>query len=163
MRDEYDFSNAKRGPVVPVRKTILFLDMDGPLADFDGSITSGIKNDPPEMFVPGFFRNLKVVEGAKEAVDRIFADGRFYVYIGSKPTYKNTLCATEKMDWIAEHFPMLKKRIVLVCDKKLLRGDILIDDDFKRWGHKFQGQFIHFDVTDPVKSWAEALATIGVK
>lgn len=127
--------------------------MDGPLADFDSAITSGVKNDPPEMFVPGFFRNLKVVEGAKEAVAELLKNDRLQVYIGSKPTYKNTLCATEKMDWIQEHFPDLKKRIVLVCDKKLLRGNFLIDDDVERWGPKFKGGFIHFDRTKPKQEW----------
>lgn len=134
-------------------KKILFLDMDGVLADFDGAITSGVEWDPPEMFEPGFFRNLKVMPGALEAVTKIMEDGRYKVYIGSKPTSKNTLCATEKMDWIAEHFPKLLSKMVLVCDKSLLRGDILIDDDLKRWGHVFVGNFIHFDRFNAESSW----------
>lgn len=136
--------------------------MDGVLADFDGAITSGIEVDPPEMFVPGFFRGLKVHEGAKEAVPKIMSDKRYEVFIGSKTTSKNTLCATEKMDWIQEHFPALKKRMVLVCDKKLLRGDILIDDDFERWSKKFVGQFIHFDKFNPKQSWANVLEVLDI-
>lgn len=134
-------------------KTIVFVDMDGVLADFDGAVTSGVKKDPPEMFVPGFFRKLNVMEGAKEGIAALLANPNISVYIGSKPTYANTLCATEKMDWIQEHFPELKKRMVLVCDKKLLRGNFLIDDDVERWGHKFKGAFIFFDRTKPKQEW----------
>lgn len=133
---------------------VVFVDLDGVMADFDGAVTSGVENDPPEMFVAGFFRNLKVMEGAKEAIEILMANPNLEIYVGSKPTYKNTKCATEKFDWIQEHFPALKKRMVLVCDKKLLRGDFLIDDDVKRWGHKFKGAFIHFDRFKPKQEWA---------
>lgn len=134
-------------------RRIVFLDMDGVLADFDGAITSGVKVDPPEMFIPGFFRNLKVMEGAKEGVASLLSNPNLEIYIGSKQTSHNTLCATEKMDWVAEHFPELKKNIVLVCDKKLLRGNFLIDDDVVRWGSEFKGAFIFFDKTQPKKEW----------
>ena len=43
--------------------------------------------------------------------------------------------------------------MVLVCDKALLRGDVLIDDDAERWGPVFKGQFIHFDLDDPEVCW----------
>lgn len=126
--------------------------MDGVLADFDAAIVNHI-DDPPEMFIPGFFRNLAVMDGAKEAVAALFANKNLDIYIGSKMTSKAPNCATEKMLWIAEHFPVLKKRMTLICDKSLLRGHVLVDDDIKRWGHKFHGQFIHFDRRHPRKSW----------
>lgn len=126
--------------------------MDGVLANFDAAIKNHIP-DPPEMFVPGFFRNLAVHDGAKKAVAALLANKNLDIYIGSKATSEAPNCATEKFEWIAEHFPALKKRIVLVCDKKLLRGDVLVDDDIKRWGHKFVGQFIHFDRWHPKESW----------
>lgn len=135
------------------KKRTVFLDMDGVLADFDGAITSGVDWDPPEMFEPGFFRNLKVMPGAKEAVAKLLANPDLEVYIGSKPTTKNLSSFTEKAAWIEEHFPDLLKRIILVCDKKLLNGDILIDDDLKTWGHVFKGQFIHFDRHNSEESW----------
>jgi 5'-nucleotidase len=142
-------------------KTIIFLDMDGVLADFDGAITSGIVPDPPEMFEPGFFRNLKPMPGSKESVAKILANPEFEVYIGSKMTSKVTTCATEKMEWIKEHFPALLRHMVLVCDKKLLRGDILIDDDHERWESSFRGLFIRFDRTKPKKSWKTALSILS--
>lgn len=134
-------------------KKIVFIDMDGVLADFDAAITSGPGYDPPEMFVPGFFRNLKVIDGAKEAVASILANPNLEVYIGSKMTSKVPTCATEKVEWIKEHFPELLRSMVLCCDKSLLRGNFLIDDDVERWGHKFKGAFVHFDRTKPKQEW----------
>lgn len=133
-------------------KRIVFLDMDGVLADFDGAIINKVW-DPPEMFVPGFFRNLAVHDGAKEAVAALLANENLEIYIGSKMTSKALNCATEKMEWIAEHFPALLRQMCLVCDKKLLRGDVLVDDDMERWGQSFDGQFIHFDRNNPRQSW----------
>lgn len=136
--------------------------MDGVLADFDGAITSGVEQDPPEMFELGFFRNLKVMEGSKEAIAQILANPNFEVYIGSKMTSKATNCASEKMEWIKEHFPALLKRMVLVCDKKLLRGHILIDDDLERWGNAFDGWFIHFKRDTPKQSWENVVQFLKV-
>lgn len=137
-------------------KKIVFLDMDGVLANFEGALAQIIQ-DPPEMFLPGFFRNLKPMEGAKEAIAILLANPRLDIYIGSKPSSKNTLSATEKMDWVAEHFPALKDRIVLVCDKSLLRGHFLIDDDVGLWGHKFKGAFFHFDRNKPKEEWTRVV------
>lgn len=134
-------------------KRRIFLDMDGVLADFDGAIHTNVGEDPPEMFVPGFFRNLAVMQGAKEAVEALLADNRLEIFIGSKITSKVPGCATEKMEWVAMHFPKLLKSMCLICDKMCLRGDVLVDDDFERWAHKFEGQFIHFDSNNPRKSW----------
>ncbi len=126
--------------------------MDGVLADFDNAIANHI-DDPPEMFVPGFFRNLPVLPGAKEGVAALLANENLDVYIGSKITSKVPGCASEKVEWIKEHFPGLLKRMMLVCDKGLLRGDILIDDDYSRWGDKFKGMFIVFNSSRPEESW----------
>jgi len=140
-----------------MKKKIVFLDMDGVLADFDVMITSGVDNDPPEMFVPGFFRNLPVIKGSKKAVETLLANKNLEIYIGSKVTSKATNCATEKMEWIREHFPKLLRRMVLVCDKKLLNGDYLIDDDYERWAKKFKGKFLHFKQENPKASWKRIL------
>jgi 5'(3')-deoxyribonucleotidase len=136
---------------------IIFVDLDGVLADFDAAITSGPGFDPPEMFVPGFFRNLAVTPGSKEAIATLLANPNYEVYVGSKHTSKVTTCTSEKVEWVKEHFPALLRNMVLCCDKKLLRGDILIDDDLERWGHVFVGTFIHFDRTNHAESWKKVL------
>jgi len=137
-------------------KKIIFLDMDGVLADFDGALEKRI-HDPPEMFVPGFYRNLKVMPGAHEAVAKLLASPLLEVYIGSKPTTGNLYSTVEKYQWVAMHFPRLLKRIVLTCDKTLLRGDYLVDDDYERWEGKFVGNFIRFNRDRPEESWNRVL------
>jgi len=139
---------------------IIYLDMDGVMADFDGALPPAQRRqpgknnwDPPAMFEPGFFRGLPLMPGAKDGVAALLTDPNLDVYVGSKPTTKNTLSATEKYQWIGEHFPGLLKKIVLVCDKGLLRGDVLVDDDAERWQGKFVGEFIHFDRDRPAESW----------
>jgi 5'-nucleotidase len=132
------------------KKKILYLDMDGVLADFDGAVTAHIHN-PPEMFLPGFFRNLKVMPGAKEGVKALLDNPKLKAYIGTKHTTKTDYSPSEKVGWVREHFPELIRRMCIVTDKNLLRGDYLIDDDL-RW-KDFQGEFIHFDKTKPEEEW----------
>jgi 5'(3')-deoxyribonucleotidase len=131
-------------------KKVVFVDMDGVLADFDGSIEKHVL-DPPEMFVPGFFRNLKVMPGAKEGVKALLNNPKIKVYIGTKHTTKTDYSPSEKVGWVREHFPELIKRMFIVTDKHLLKGDYLIDDDL-RWKH-FPGEFIHFDKAKPEEEW----------
>ena len=137
-----------------LKKKIIFIDMDGVLANFEGGLKE-IVQDPPEMWEPGFFRNLEVMPGAKEAVEALIANPKYKVYIGSKHFSGTDYCASEKMGWLRENFPKLIKRVVLVCDKKLLRGDYLIDDDL-RW-KDFEGEFIHFNKHKPKEQWEEIL------
>jgi len=141
---------------------IVYLDMDGVLADFDAGIGHPYvyKSDPPEMLKKGFFRNLPVVPGAKEAVARLLANPNVALFVATKPTTKNLNCTLEKYEWIDEHFPELLKRMFMVCDKGLLIGDLLVDDDFEEWGLKFSGQFIHFDRKAPLSSWEDAVNEI---
>lgn len=132
------------------KKKIVFLDMDGVLADFDGSVSVHIQ-DPPEMFISGFFRNLKVLPGAKEGVQALLNHPKLKVYIGTKHTTKTDYSPSEKVGWVREHFPELLKRMCIVTDKNLLKGDYLIDDD-TRW-KTFDGEFIHFDKNRPEEEW----------
>lgn len=141
---------------------VVFLDMDGVMADFEAALPAGFGWDPPEMFVPGFFRNLPVMAGAKEAIAALMADPTLDVYVGSKHTSKVTTCASEKMEWIKEHFPPLLRKVVLVCDKGLLRGDVLVDDDLERWKGKFDGKFIHFDQRKPRESWERVVRDLSL-
>lgn len=130
--------------------------MDGVLADFWGGIGRQRKPnewDPPEMFMPGFYRNLPLMPGAKEGLNALIANPGLDVFIASKPTTKNLHSATEKFEWIADRFPSLLKKIFLTCDKGHLIGDYLIDDDKDRWAHLFPGEFIHFDENNSIVAW----------
>ena len=132
--------------------------MDGVLADFKAGVGRPDHEwDPPEMFVQGFFRNLPLMAGAKEGVEALLKHSYIDLYIATKPTTKNLFCATEKFQWIEEHFPELLKKMHVTCDKGQLRGDYLIDDDKDQWGEKFPGSFIHFKERDPLVAWKEIL------
>lgn len=155
-------------------KKILFIDMDGVLADFDGYIgklrgkpyirEKGVH--PPEMWSPGFYTNIPVMDGAREAVDELLHIDTLDIYIGTKSSTKPTTgnapymfcCPSEKYDWVQAHFPELLRKIVIACDKGLLRGDYLIDDT-DRWINKFQGTYIKFDADTPSREeWEKIVA-----
>lgn len=132
--------------------------MDGVAADFKKGV--GRPNpewNPPEMYVQGFFRNLPLMEGAKEAIEELLTYEGLDVYIASKPDSRNLWSATEKYQWIQEHIPALLRKVFLTCDKGHLNGDFLIDDDKDQWGHKFKGEFIHFDEDNSAECWKAIL------
>lgn len=137
-------------------KKIIYVDMDGVLADFDGAIPNIQKGVlAPEAYLQGFFRNLKVMPNARWGVSELLKMEEYDLFIASKPMNKNVFSATEKFQWVNEHFPELSKKIFLTCDKGHLNGHYLIDDDKERWEKKFRGIFIHFDKMAPAKSWEE--------
>lgn len=148
-----------------MEKKILFMDMDGPLAEFEKAIgkdldhpTRGTFETDPEMINPmygeGFFRNLEVTEGAKEYMEKLRKLSSFDIYIASNAMTDEVLYSpSEKYEWLAEHFPWLVHRVMLTCDKGLLNGHYLVDDYREKWEDKFQGMYLWFDVTNPLKSW----------
>lgn len=143
-------------------KTVLRLDMDGVLADFYNSPTlDGEKRgygNYPEMYEVGFFRNLPVIPGAREAVTALLECGLYDISILTQPVKESAHSYSEKVEWIAEHFPELSNHIIMTQDKSELSraGDLLMDDNIK-WSegwNKHGGLFLHFDEdTDPVIEW----------
>ena len=84
--------------------------------------------------------------GAIEGVRALIAMG-FEVWIASKPVTGVPHCYAEKVEWILNHLPELKRRIIRTHDKGLLgdRGDFLIDDrPHKANCHAFPGNLIVF-------------------
>lgn len=137
-------------------KKILYLDMDDTLADFIGSeellvvgtTATNCPRKPMEMYNKGFFRNLKPIQGAKEAVAKIIQSGLYEVYILSVPVFDSPQSYSEKAEWIAEHYPELAKKMVLTQEKELCIGHYLIDDNLDweaKWCKNTGGTFIHFD------------------
>lgn len=112
----------------------------------------------------GFFRTLPVMEGSKEAMK--YLNNKYELYIVSAGMeFPNSL--REKYDWLAEHFPFITwEQIVLCGSKKVVSGDIMIDDHPKNLDH-FSGQRLIF--TQPhnelienetyirVNSWSEII------
>jgi 5'(3')-deoxyribonucleotidase len=140
-----------------MEKKIVFIDMDGVIADFFAGVgRPNCEWNPPEMFVEGFFRNLPVMPGAKRALEAMSEMNELDLYIASKPTTRNLHSTVEKYQWIEEHFPWLLRKIFLTCDKSFLNGDILIDDD-KIWKDGFKGTFVHFERGNSEESWQDIL------
>lgn len=80
------------------------------------------------MAAPYFYRDLDLIEGAKESLEAALAAGHD-VRIVSTPDPTNPTCASDKLAWVAECLgPEWVKRLILTADKTLIRGDILIDD-----------------------------------
>jgi len=145
-----------------MEKKIVFVDMDGVLGSFFGALGRVVTPDeePMEIYDKGFYRNMPVMEGAVWAIEALLENDNLDVWVASKPTYKSEYCVQEKLDWISEHFPELKKKVFLVPNKNLLKGDYLIDDHPNKW-NSFEGEVIYFNPLEPVKSWIRAIAAIG--
>lgn len=80
------------------------------------------------MEEPGFYRNLRPIRGAKEALKSALKAGHD-VRIVSSPYLSNPTCASDKLEWVARHYGShWASRVVLTNDKTIVHGDILIDD-----------------------------------
>ena len=76
---------------------------------------------------PGFFRNLPLMQGAKEGLEVL--NERYNLFICSSPMRDYHNCVREKYEWVEEHFGFdLTKKIILTRDKTLVHGSVLIDD-----------------------------------
>lgn len=136
---------------------IVLLDMDGPMASFEnGFITAWKKKHPNLPFIPanqrtthnldeqyprkyhsqiyaicntrGFFLNLPIVSGVIPAVETILSLG-YTLFICTSPMSNNPYCASEKIQWIKNHFDNdLARRVIITKDKTMVFGHILVDD-----------------------------------
>jgi 5'(3')-deoxyribonucleotidase len=131
----------------------IFLDMDGVLADLLASwlpylneITGknledkdvnmwGLEDvyDIPfskirkPLHRPGFWEGLPPYPGAADFVETLDGMGHD-VYIATTP-FPSDVCAWGKKMWLEEHMPFLPySRLILIHDKHLLQGDMLVDD-----------------------------------
>lgn len=125
---------------------VLYLDMDGVIADFDGAFDlldpgllaeyEGRRDEIPELFAV-----MRPMPGAIEAVTELAT--LFDTYVLSTVPWGNTTGASQKIAWVQRHFGReegspLWKRVILSHHKHLNRGDFLVDD---RPGHNGAGRF----------------------
>ena len=136
---------------------ILLLDMDGPLADFNGHfyrrcIELGVEFDidHPERqtfyflteHIPdraqralsrllcdsaGWFAQLPVEPGAIEGVRGLLGTG-LDIWVCTKPLEANPGCLSEKHAWLVQHFPELSDKLITAPDKSRILGHVLLDD-----------------------------------
>ena len=145
-----------------MNKYRIFIDMDGVIADFESAaeaeaLVKGVtKLSRPDLFVN--YRALGVIDGAIEAVAKLNADHE--VFIASTPPWTRPEVWGHKSEWIGEHFPYLKRRIILTHRKDLLIGDILIDDSRYRGQPDFQGEWFWFNKNWNNRNWEACLEWI---
>ena len=99
--------------------------------------------------------------GAKEALMQLNKD--FDIFIASTPPWSRPECWGHKREWIEEHFPWLKRKIILTHRKDLLIGDILVDDSRWRGQPDFKGTWLWFGSNQRCLDWPSTLELIYKK
>lgn len=129
------------------RPITIYLDQDGPLADFQGAADAARLSPQEAKMVRGFYRGLPLTPGAKEAVEELLGFHHLHVFVATKIPDRNAYAATEKILWLHEHLPGLGERIIITPNKACLGtvDDFLVDDRaHKADASFFPGTFIHF-------------------
>lgn len=154
-----------------ISKKILFIDMDGVIADFDKAVRcieptlctkEGKSYEERAAMVdkvcesnPLIFHFLEPIDGAIEAVNKLF--DLYEVYFLSTPMWNVPDSFTGKRIWLEKHFgEAAKKRLILTHRKDLCIGDYLIDDRLRHGVTEFKGMHIHFG-TPGVEGWDRVL------
>lgn len=151
-------------------KKILWIDMDGVLVDFEGNAERLLSSDKfTEDFyknnidkIPGVFREPQPIEGAVEAVRKLYDSGKYDIYIATAAPWGNPTSATDKRYWIEKYFGrMFRKKMAITHLKHLLIGDYLIDDRTANGAGDFgkisgRGEHIHFGVGN-FQSWNDVV------
>ena len=138
-----------------MKKTI-FIDMDGVISNFAKAAKEGGWDHRPDKYVD--YRNLEVMPDAREALLRLNQD--FDIFIASTPPWDRPDMWGAKREWIAEHFPYLKRKLILTHRKDLLIGDILIDDSRWRGQPDFKGAWLWFGSNQRCLDWPSTLELI---
>tara|TARA_X000001382_G_scaffold116457_1_gene95680 strand:+ start:257 stop:700 length:444 start_codon:yes stop_codon:yes gene_type:complete len=140
-------------------KKIIFIDMDGVIANFKKAADEGGWTHRPDKHVD--YRNLEVMPGAQQALIKLNKD--FDIFIASTPPWDRPEMWSAKREWLAEHFPWLKRKLILTHRKDLLTGDILIDDSRWRGQPDFKGTWLWFGTSQRCKNWQSTLELIYKK
>jgi 5'(3')-deoxyribonucleotidase len=136
---------------------VIYIDMDDTICDYlkqHGKEYHEKINQYPQSRV-GFFKELEEIPQAIVVIQELARMGNV-IYFLTRPSVYNIHSYTEKAEWIKEHFGFnWLTKLILCCDKSLLKGDYLIDDATRDGQLQFEGEFIEFGKT--FKDWNEIL------
>jgi 5'(3')-deoxyribonucleotidase len=168
----FTFTNHK---TINMKKKILYIDMDGVIADFDEGIALICKNpktlpdfktwDSKVDYIcanySDFFHNIPPIIGAIDAVKYLMQ--QYEVYFLSTPMWDVPNSYIGKRIWIEKHFPLEgKKRLILTHRKDLQIGAYLIDDRLRNGVENFTGKHIHFG-TEEFANWEAVLTFLEIE
>jgi len=129
------------------KKKILLLDQDEVLADFyshPSKVCPTFIHNHKVIYERGYFEHLRPLPGALESVRFILDNLDYDVYICTHPLEYSRYGDSEKRRWVDKYLPELSEKMILTCDKGLIKGDFLVDDSMK-WKAGFEGEFVFFD------------------
>jgi 5'(3')-deoxyribonucleotidase len=127
-------------------KKRVYVDMDGVICDYVKLRDSDRILYPDQPFPQsrtGFFIELEPIKDAIESYKKL--EEHCDVWILTRPSVQNMHSYTEKVMWVRMHLGLeAQRKVIMSCDKSLLKGDILIDDDTQHGQPEFEGEHIHF-------------------
>lgn len=113
---------------------------------------------------PGFFRDMPVMPGAKEALQQL--NNHYEIFIVTAAT-KHPNALKDKLEWLFDQFPFLDHKNVIFTDHKgIIKADFLIDDHprhlerfdekallFSAWHNVYEDRFHRFDNWEYACNW----------
>ena len=136
-------------------KELIWLDMDGVVVDFVPKATKLAKemgitfqefeDQKQYRHVEGFYRDLPLIDGAKEGVHKLIDSGKYEVIFLSAASWGNVSCFSDRRIWVGDNFgDLMYKKMDLSFHKGHYMGHYLIDDRTMYGAGEFIGEHIQF-------------------
>lgn len=136
-------------------KKILYIDMDGTVADLQGRLLhyhpempEGYSEEANKKFYEicyanrNIFHELEPISGSDEAVEEL--KSLFDIYFLSVPMWDLPESFTDKRLWVEKHYGEWgRNRLILSAHKHLNNGEFLVDDTTRHGVDRFAGEHIH--------------------